>query len=609
MLPSILLGKEKVAIKSHNLEIPLWLDDETPYSLVLPSPEELDRIRDLSFSKISVKGTIAAAEKPECDSCFDLRNKMQKKYARFKHSPVFLNRLASVTKRAGDNETAIQLWNEASSRVDRGVDFTDHCILAHFAMTKGKTNNSGALLNPKNVPNIPAALNLIKIALAESNIDIASELVDHALEVDSCNNEVLAAAGLVSLLKGDSRLAVRELRMALSAGGTRGENYLSLATAHIMNGEKDKALETLKIAVAINPINRTAVLAYCDILASFNKHSLIIDTLETYLKYEERDVDAWDRIAKAYFKKLDYRKSLRALEHRASISEDSSTWSNIGVVYWRLKNHKKARQYFGQAIATMENEDEVNWLSIVNVLSYLLVRKEYSELLKLTEALLSDYDIDKLAKIPIASNICSYHVFALSENDREDEAIGLTNWLFKKEILDEQLLYQLMFYATYHHALLNYNEQSAHKSAMLALDKINRLAGASKREVGVLVNNIIFALLETDDIEMAENLISRLSPYIHKDPTATATLGLLHFKKGNAERGDILYREAANLAIDNQLSARINQKRNLELGKDCIARGNESHAVKYLKKVSKQKDGFSVLSKQAKQILLNLSSE
>jgi len=113
-----------------------------------------------------------------------------------------------------------------------------------------------------------------------------------------------------------------------------------------------------------------------------------------------------------------------------------------------------------------------------------------------------------------------------------------------------------------------------------------------------LINNIAFALIEIGSLDEADRLLQRLSDRVHKDPYPTATLGLLHLKRGRLEKGKFLYDEAVRLAVSDQDKRRIRQKLNLELALYWMPLNN-NNALKYLDRVVAEKRGVSQISSQA----------
>jgi len=604
MLPnSEICKQENVAIAASGLEIPIGIANILDFSLILPSPAELDGIKELSSDKIKIKHAIRET-KTHINAAHEIeRDKLLKRYDRFKDSPVYLNKLASMSKWAGNIDSAIEYWNTAQKLEPSDQHFMSELSLARLEAGEDPTSVYNDILKTGN-NDIQSLLIGANIALSKGEITEASKILNSALTKDSTDVNALGAAALINLLSGDTKSSVKIFRLAISENmKPKPELYLGLAIAHILNGETNKGAEALRIAVALNPIYRPAVHAYSDLLAQLDKQQLAISVLSSSLSYDENDIDGWDRIAHSYFRTKQYRESLNALRNRASIKVDSSTWSNMGVVYWRLKDNKKALEFFVKSITEMEeSEDEVNWLAITNTLSFLSKQKMNKELLAITRSLFELNNMNDIAQIPVAATICSFHVCALAENGFEDDAITLAHKFLNQEY-DDELRLRLLFFTTYYHTLLNYDETLANEYASVSLRYLDNHPNLAKYDKALLLNNVVYTYLEIGKIETAEALLSKLSQYFHKDATITATLGLLHFKKGNEKKGTDLYLEAANLAIDCNLTARIKQKTNLELGKVAISAGQPRKAAKILSKVAKQKDGLKSLNNQAAQLV------
>ena len=107
--------------------------------------------------------------------------------------------------------------------------------------------------------------------------------------------------------------------------------------------------------------------------------------------------------------------------------------------------------------------------------------------------------------------------------------------------------------------------------------------------------------------DAANAVLNRLSDSFHKSPYVTATLGLYHFRKGDAERGERLYREAIHMISDKSLKSKFLQKLHLELGLYYLQSEKSRAAAKHLSHARDAKDGFEVLTRQAQFALQRLS--
>ena len=117
-----------------------------------------------------------------------------------------------------------------------------------------------------------------------------------------------------------------------------------------------------------------------------------------------------------------------------------------------------------------------------------------------------------------------------------------------------------------------------------------------------LHNNIAFVSAEFGDLEEAARHLQIISHLIHKEPYPTATLGLLHLKKGHLDRANELYSDALRLCLNASDKARIRQKWNLELGKFLLL-SDARKASRYFVKARDEKDGEPGLGVQATKLL------
>ena len=80
------------------------------------------------------------------------------------------------------------------------------------------------------------------------------------------------------------------------------------------------------------------------------------------------------------------------------------------------------------------------------------------------------------------------------------------------------------------------------------------------------INNLVYSMLQFDQLDRAKEFINQLSRYVHEDAYATATLGLYHIKNGNIEKGVLLYDEASEIVSDKITKGRIKQRKLIEQG-------------------------------------------
>jgi tetratricopeptide (TPR) repeat protein len=97
-----------------------------------------------------------------------------------------------------------------------------------------------------------------------------------------------------------------------------------------------------------------------------------------------------------------------------------------------------------------------------------------------------------------------------------------------------------------------------------------------------LINNLAYALLMLDRVEAAAAVLERIPESLdHFDDIAlTATRGLLALKQGDVVRGSRLYEQALGKATAERTRARLRAKRDLEVGRALVRRGEAGQAAK-----------------------------
>jgi hypothetical protein len=121
----------------------------------------------------------------------------------------------------------------------------------------------------------------------------------------------------------------------------------------------------------------------------------------------------------------------------------------------------------------------------------------------------------------------------------------------------------------------------------------------------MLINNIAFAFAELGNLAQADDYLKLVSNRVHKDPYPTATLGLLHLRRGHEERGTLLYEEAVRLALNASDKARIRQKMHLEMAQ-LKSVENPSVARRHLERAITITGGAPELTEQARKIRATL---
>ena len=136
----------------------------------------------------------------------------------------------------------------------------------------------------------------------------------------------------------------------------------------------------------------------------------------------------------------------------------------------------------------------------------------------------------------------------------------------------------------------------------LPISNVIRSQGDLGPALLLLRNNAAFALIEAGFTDEAGAVLSQISPWVHKEPHPTATLGFFNLTKGHVSRGLELYREAIRMLPNGTAREEFTQKLNLELGK-CYSRLNNAEKARVYLSRAINKSGLAVIEAEAKRLL------
>ena len=428
-----------------------------------------------------------------------------------------------------------------------------------------------------------ANLGLACLALLRNNYVHASNFVDRALDIDATSFNALLLAGVLELSQNHSDRAIRYFRSAIEERTNSSVPYILLGTAYYRTGRRDKALGMFKRAVAINPIDENAVILYADTLFLERQYEQVVRVLEDFTRFEQKSVAAWDRLGRAFYQLGNNAEALRAFKHQASILENCEVWNNIALVYWRMGDIKRASNYLALALKKTVEENFPTFLPLYNTFIFFRDRGNLEEAIKVSEMIPADR-MNDLIRTKFASSILVLRCEVLAELGHLDDAERELNALLTAKDVNRELRLSALQSATFFYSVVKPDMDRALHCAQIALDEIKK-GDIAHESIGLLFNNVVFVFIEFGKINEADQLIAKLSPWIHKSPTATATLGLMHLRKGHLEIGRRLYTEAISLA-DQRLKSRLKQKLQLEIGKVLLQQGQSRAAARCLKEAA-----------------------
>lgn len=606
IVPSV---NQRIEVLQRRIQVTIGGGSFDPVCVEFPPVEEISRMRGLASGHVSFY-QVHRDSMPGLQQAFrETAKAIEKKREKYRDSPGFHARLADVFFLAGDSAKAYELNDVArnlSGETIFGLRYGSDLI------ADGRFSEADRLfIELRELDPAERLARRAAVALLMNNKEEAYKLATSAVETSPDNDKARYLLGLTCLVRSECAQAIRHFRAA-SEGYSRSVPLLvNLAISHVCLGQNDKALDALRKAVNINPIHKTAVCMLADLAFSCERATISIRTLETYLQYDQRSADVWARMARAYFAVGEFEKSLTSLRNQGAIEEASTVWNNMGVVAHELGREAFVGQYFTRAVRLAENsqDPEVWGTPVRNLLAWLIEHGQIEEALKLgKKAIERDLDGTIIEKDEY-SDIYLFYLFALSRSRFREEFERVAHSLAENSRASEKVRLGAYIDLIHYHTLVLGDLTPALENADRALQLLNSMKVRRDGAYMMLVNNIAFAMLEVGKLDVANSLLNRLSECFHKDPYVTATLGLYHFKKGDLERGEDLYREAISMIANKPLKIRFLQKLHLELGLGYSQRGESRTAAKHLTHARDAKGGSEVITRHAQVALGRLSTE
>jgi tetratricopeptide (TPR) repeat protein len=575
-------------------------------ALVLPPLEDLAEIDKVTDKHFSLRAHADDQWLPFKSAFAAEFAQLEKKKVRFGHSKTFITHLANLAELAGKREA------EYDVLVDKPEELRDpfmQRLIAENLIARGRSGDAEKILLALDLANDAAASLRIAFFLVQRNdLDEAERVVSRVLATDPFNYGGRLFEGALRLSKGQFHQAIQSFRIAEEERPTSSVLFTNIAIAYICAKNNDKALATLRKAVALDPLNQNAVSLLADVSHVVGCDEDAVPALRYFVSLEQRSPSIWGRLARALLEIQRPQEALDALRRQASQEDTAAVWNNIGVARVACKRRSEALSAFQHAIQKVTGDTRADGLlALRNTLALLVEEQHYDEVIRFAGIALTD-DPDHLCRRD--KKLCDIYVFmlhAMHHINRTQEAMRICEELLK----DESIAYDLRIWViTQMLAQYAITPEQADRAVALAREYIGALEHldvVSDRLHEGFINNVVFTFAETGRVDEAQALLSHMSNLVHHLPYPTATLGLLHFRKGNIERGVALYEEAIRLSTQSRDKTRIRQKLNLELGLFLLAK-EPRRAERLLRKADSERDGSPELKHLAQVALRRLPS-
>lgn len=582
-------------------------DSPLALSVVLPPLEDLAEMEELKGINFSIEeftsDQVAVKNKVLFQNDFSA---LAEKADRYVGSAVYLSKLASLAGLAGRADEEREL-------LKRALELDDSRFYAHrFGDALFGSHDSEDVRryfsNLDLRSDIGANLRLAALCVQRRDLGAAEAFVRAAVEIDPLDFNARLFHGGLNLFKANFISAAQSFKAAIEERPTSSSAYRNLALAYLGLKQDEKALSCLKKSVALDPLDVNSIFLLSDQAFRMDRDEDSVLALRYYVQYEQKNEAIWSRLARACFRIGRYDEAIAALKREGSLRDSSSVWNNLGVSYLRLGNRQKSLESFKHAMRLdAAHPSRTYYLAARNIAQLLSSLDLYSEVRSFTRPILTNGDFGVIAADDETADLIVFYVHALIKDRHVDEAIKVIIDTLSEESISNALSVWLVS------ALLSRQALTGRAGDVIGLtdnhDKVAQALGSNFKDRTVLYfNNVAFAFAELGQLADAEFHLSKIANVLHKSAYPTATLGLIHFKKGNVEKGKLLYEEAVRLASTKIDKARIRQKLNYELAKSWLVRNEQTRAKRLLEKVASEGYGEDELAKQAKQLIGSLRS-
>ncbi|WP_186210032.1 tetratricopeptide repeat protein [Burkholderia gladioli] len=580
------------------VEVVLVEDGNGPLTFRLPPLEDLWEMSKLKTQNFSLTDLTHDRKQGRAEWFLEEFSKLEQKEEKFGKSPRYLGRLANLALLADAPELEAEYLSRAleiAPRIEVKNDLGENLLRRNMLKEAESLFRD---ISEEN--NVHAILRVAFFRVKNNDIGAAEHAVLRALTTDPFHYGARLFNGSLCLVQGKLSEAVHNFRIAQEERPNSAVLQANLAVTYAMMKNNEKALSAAKHAVALDPLNQYAVSLLADLANAENCNEDAIPALRYLVTFEQKNAGIWGRFARALLSIGSIDEAISALHRQGSLSTTGEVFNNLGVAYHRKGRALRKRAYdaFKHAALSPDSEDErTKLVASRNLCSLLFEDKEYRDLAVLARVSIAT-DKKKFALTNRRlSDIYVYWILAEANSGFAKSAADIAYATLGEEKATPALTAWTAAWLISYHSLRDERDAALNLISRYS-HLVSDLSQADFVQRNMLANNIAFAFAEQDKISDAERYLQFVSNQVHIDPYPTATLGLLHIKKGNIERAKNLYEEAIRLAKHNEDKAVIRQKLNLEIGRHHLE-SNRSLASRFLEKAITQKDGAAELSRQA----------
>jgi tetratricopeptide (TPR) repeat protein len=588
----------EMSVMPTPVEVVLAEDISGPLSLTLPPLEDMNEMHRLSASNFSLTDlTQARLRTNERWFRDELKNQLRKEGV-YGHSPAYLERLANLALLAGDPELEAGFLERVLQIDPKGRAL--HRLGENF-ISRELSDEAEALFRSLDLlHDVHANLRIAFFCVRRNDIASAEQAVKRAIEIKPFDYSSRLFNGSLNLVQGKFGEAIHNFRVAEEEKPNSAVLHANMAIAYALMKNNFKALASAKRAVALDPLNQNAVCILSDLANSENCNDDAIPALRYLAAFEQKNAGVWSRLARALLSIGSTDEAIAALRRQGSIVSGAEVFNSLGVAYHRKGRGLRRKAYDSFKHAALSDEPSDHKMALLasrNICALLLEDREYKDLAVVARAAIASDQQQFALSDRMISDLYVFRILGEMHGGRMDSAAEIAHKVLGEPSVNLPLSAWVVSWLIAYYSLRD-DGGSALRLVKSHSSLIGRLSSKDHILRNMLVNNIAFAFAELGRVDDAENYLQLVSNRVHVDPYPTATLGLLHIRRGHIDRALVLYEEAIGLAKTDDDKARIRQKLNLELGQHHFL-DNRALANRFLDKAIAQKDGAPELSKKA----------
>lgn len=195
---------------------------------------------------------------------------------------------------------------------------------------------------------LEAKTQLARLRFAQGKVPEAERLVSEVLERNSRDNEALLLRGTIALARQDAPVAIADFRSVLKDQPQSGLVLRMLGKAHIQNNEPQLAIDNLKKAVEINPLDAESRLQLGQALLRSRDLNAAKAQFEAVVKNDANNLAAHESLFRLHMLKKDHSAAA------ATAQRVRSAYPDVGLGFYLSGMLNQERKNYAASIVDFE---------------------------------------------------------------------------------------------------------------------------------------------------------------------------------------------------------------------------------------------------------------